>query len=165
RGAVTATFSSSSQSFDTVYEQVSRVLASDAFPVTPEELAAQLSMAPLLLPFEVAAVGTSLAPDESGRTTTTLVLVHESEEEAEENARRLRQRIESVDVPFSQVETGKGGPVIGDAHPWAEEFDEFEVSTEGRTAIASFLADRSFELRLLCLPDRVLSMTPLVITE
>ena len=165
RGAVTATFSSTDHSFDTVYQQVSRVLASDAFPVTPEELADQLSMAPLLLPFEVAAVGTSLAPDESGRTTTVLVLVHESEEEAEEGVGRLRQRIAAVDVPFSQVVSGKGGPVIGDAHPWVEEFDEFDVSTEGRTVVASFLADRSFELRLLALPDSVRSMSPLVITE
>ncbi len=165
RGGVTATFSSAGHSFDAVYEQVSRVLASDAFPVTPEELADQLSMAPLLLPFEVAAVGTSLAPGESGRTTTVLVLVHELEEEAEDGARRLRERIENVDVPFSQVETGKGGPVIGDAHPWAEEFDDFEVSTEGRAVVASFQAGRSFELRLLSLPDSIQSMSPLVITE
>lgn len=165
RGAVTATFSSTDHSFDTVYQQVSRVLASDAFPVTPDELADQLSMAPLLLPFEVAAVGTSFESDESGRTTTVLVLVHESAEEAEEGARRLRERIESVDVPFSQVVSGKEGPVIGDAHPWAEDFDEFEVSTEGRAVVASFQAGRSFELRLLSLPDSIQSMSPLVITE
>jgi len=165
RGAVTATFSSAGHSFDAVYERVSRVLASDAFPVTPDELAAQLSRAPLLLPFKVAAVGTSFESGESGRTITTLVLVHASEEDAKESFGRLRQRIAAVDVPFSQVVSGKGGPVIGDAHPWAEEFDEFNVSTEGRTVVASFLADRSFELRLLSLPDPIFSFTPLVITE
>jgi len=165
RGAVTATFSSADHSFDAVYEQVSRVLASDAFPVTPDELAAQLSKEPLLLPFKVAAVGTSFESGESGRTITTLVLVHESEEDAKESFGRLRQRIAAVDVPFSQVGTGKGGPVIGDAHPWAEEFDGFDVSAEGRTVVASLLADRSFELRLLALPDSVRSMSPLVITE
>ena len=165
RGAVTATFSSADHSFDAVYQQVSRILASPAVPVTPDELAAQLSMEPLLLSFKVAAVGTSFESDESGRTITTLVLVHESEEEAEENARRLRQRIETLDVPLAQAMQSRGGTVIGDAHPWAEEFDEFEVSTEGRTAVASFLADRSFELRLLCLPDPIFSFTPLVITE
>ena len=110
-------------------------------------------------------MGTSFESGESGRTITTLVLVHESEEDAKESLGRLRQRVTAVDVPFSQVETGKGGPVIGDAHPWADEFDGFDVSAEGRAVVTSFLADRSFELRLLTLPDSARSMTPLVITE
>ncbi|MEX0763068.1 MAG: hypothetical protein WD208_06515 [Dehalococcoidia bacterium] len=141
---VTAIFSSVDYSTANLLQMLgSRFSSHDS--ITQTEIEAQMSAGPLLLPFNMLASGMGFSDDD---VFTTLVIVHDTEADAAENAGRLEQRIESAEMPLWQV---MARPPDGESEPvyWRDRLDDYEITAEGRTVIARLQGAGNMDLTLL----------------
>lgn len=108
--------------------------------ITADELRQQLEATHLLLPFKVAAVGTAFPTSESTLPQTYVVLVHESERDAQENADRLRSRIE-LDEYLFPFGTEADEPDMS-AQSWSDYLLDYEITVQGRALILRASAEK-----------------------
>lgn len=144
-GAITARFTGRVNTVESSLEQMEDVWANGLFKVTTiEEIEEQFSVAHLLLPWEVAVVGTVPPTSEDAPFNTYAVLVHSNEEDAAKNFDRLTQRIEQDTflfgdiVPNDSFDLNNGKP---EAATWGEYFNDYEVSIEGKAVIVWVTAE------------------------
>lgn len=160
--AVSITVEFSIQQLEEAWQNGLRKLA------TTEELEQQFERAHKLLPYDVAAVGIAFSTSEGALANTYVVLIHSSEKDAIQNAERLEKRItEDPYLLVYNLPTGRD-PADDTTITWAEYFNDYEVSTDGKAVILRVTAEqsgRNLSRALLWLQDEPFLIHNLLITE
>ncbi|MCI0775160.1 MAG: hypothetical protein J4N97_05475, partial [Chloroflexi bacterium] len=134
--------------------------------ITADELRQQLEATHLLLPYKVAAVGTAFPTSESTLPQTYVVLVHDDERDAQENADRLRSRIE-LDEYLFPFGTEADEPDMS-AQSWSDHLLDYEITVQGRALILRASAEKfgnTLEHSLLRASFFPLRIHALILTE